>query len=188
MKLTQPIRDRDHVYALAAYYLQRGQIRNHVLIVVSLYTALRISDILRLTWDDVYNFKTQQFRTSVTITEKKTKKPKIFALNQEIVSALNHFISEATPGAYLIENKRTGKAIDRTQAYRIIRAAGEAIGLDQNISCHSLRKTYGYHAWKNGAPQPILMVIFNHASWKTTEIYLGIRQDDVNEQYLNHKY
>ena len=56
MKLTQPIRDKQHVRLLVGYYLNRGELRNYVLIVLALGTALRIGDLLRLTWDDVYDF------------------------------------------------------------------------------------------------------------------------------------
>jgi transposase len=38
-----------------------------------------------------------------------------------------------------------GKAIGRVQAYRIIKTAADALELGR-VSCHSLRKTFGYHA------------------------------------------
>ena len=81
MATTEPIRDKKQVRQLVEHYLNRGQIRNHVLVVLGIHSALRISDLLRLCWDDVYDFTNRCVRTSVTITEKKTKKSKTFALN-----------------------------------------------------------------------------------------------------------
>jgi hypothetical protein len=74
MKTAQPIRNKNQVRELATYFLKRGQIRNHVLIVMGVHTALRISDLLCLTWDDVYDFEHNRVRKSVDIAEKKTVK------------------------------------------------------------------------------------------------------------------
>ncbi|GHS91371.1 hypothetical protein AGMMS49957_18160 [Synergistales bacterium] len=52
MATTQPIRDINQARELANYYLQRGAIRNHVLIVMGIHTALRISDVLSLKWEE----------------------------------------------------------------------------------------------------------------------------------------
>jgi integrase len=62
------------------------------------------------------------------------------------------------------------------QAHRIVRAGGESIGLE--VSCHSLRKTFGYHAWKNGTPPALLMKIYNHSGFEVTKRYLCIEQED----------
>ena len=184
MKNTEPIRDKRKIRELAEYYLNLGQIRNHVLIVMGLYTALRISDILKLCWDDVYDFTNGCVRRNITLTEKKTGKVKTIALHADIIAALQLYSDTAKPGAFLFENPRTGKAIGRVQAYRIIRAAGEALGFDARVSCHSLRKTFGYHAWKDGKSPEIIMKIYNHSSLAITSRYLGITQDDLDAVYL----
>jgi len=184
MSTTQPIRNPEQARELCEYFLKRGQIRNYVLTVMSLHTALRISDLLRITWSDVYDFKANRFRECITITEKKTHKTKIIKLNSKIIFALNlYFKVSAKPDRPLFVNTRTGKAISRIQAYRIIRAAAEALALHMRVSCHSLRKTFGYLAWKSGVAVPILMEIFNHSSYAITRRYLGISQDDKNEAY-----
>jgi len=186
MATTQPIRKKSQVRELANYYLQKGQIRNYVLIILGVHTALRISDLLRLRWEDVYDFENLRVCTTITITEKKTKKTKIVALNKATISALSSLAAKkATKGRFLIENTKTKKAISRIQAYRLIRTASEALGFHNHVSCHSLRKTFGYHAWKTGVSPVVIMEIYNHSSLAVTRRYLGVTQDDKNAVYLS---
>ncbi|MDR1210357.1 MAG: tyrosine-type recombinase/integrase [Clostridiales bacterium] len=183
MSAAQPIRNKRQVRELAEYYLKLGEIRNHVLIVVGVHTALRISDLLRLTWDDVYDFTRNRVRGSVTIIEQKTGKSKTIALNDRVRSALSLYAPIAKSGEYLVKSRKgRNKAISRIQAYRIIRAAAEALELER-VSCHSLRKTFGYHAWKSGVSPAVIMKIYNHTSLAVTQRYLGVTQDDLDDCY-----
>ncbi|MCL2578666.1 MAG: tyrosine-type recombinase/integrase [Oscillospiraceae bacterium] len=185
MAVTQPIRSKQQVRALAEYYLHKGQLRNYVLVTLGVHTALRISDLLRLKWDDVYDFEQNVVRKTVDLIEKKTKKSKTIALSKAVAGALAMLAaSSARRGRYLIENCATQKAIGRVQAYRIIRAAAENLGFKQRYSCHSLRKTFGYHAWKSGVSPVVIMDIYNHSSLAITKRYLGITQDDRDAVYL----
>ena len=185
MAMTQPIRCENEIRQLAAYYLGRGEVRNHALFVLCVNTALRISDLLRLTWDDVYDFEKECVLASVSLVESKTKKGKTIALNQSVANALTLLAAEsAKPGSNIITNPKTGKAIDRSQAYRIIRSAGENLDFDTRVTCHSLRKTFGYHAWKKGVSPVVIMDIYNHSSLAVTKRYLGVSQDDRDAVYL----
>ena len=186
MALTQPIRNPNDVKKLLNHFKNQNNPRNYVLAVLGVYTALRISDILNLSCDDVYNFKKGKItiNESVTITEKKSKKSKTIALNKKAISALKTYMPEAEPGKPLIINPRTNKPLSRIQAYRIIRTAAEAVGINYNVSCHSLRKTFGYCAWKNGVSPVVLMDIYNHSSMAITQRYLGVAQDDLNNVYM----
>ena len=76
MAATEPIRDKKQLKALADYFLKRGQLRNYTFIIMGTSTALRISDLLRLRWSDVYDELHSTFRTHITIIEKKPRRPR----------------------------------------------------------------------------------------------------------------
>lgn len=185
MAATEPIRDKKQLKELAEYYLKKGQIRNYTLIVMGAYTALRISDLLKLKWEDVYDEEKQTFRPHVTLIEQKTGKTKTVALNKQVIGALSQCYLYRKGKFIFANNRKEPKAISRVQAWRIIHAAVEAIGLIGKISCHSLRKTFGYHAWTSGSISPVvIMDIYNHSNYETTRRYLGVAQDDLDEAYL----
>jgi len=183
MNTTEPIRNKHQVRQFINHFYHTGHTRNYVLATLCVHTALRIGDILSLTCNQVYDFKTNRPRHSITICEKKTGKTKIIALHKNIIIALKRYYNQATPGAPLIANPQTGKAITRVQAYRLLRSAAETIRLRQRVSCHSLRKTFGYHAWKGGISPAVIMEIYNHSSLAVTRRYLGVSQDDINAVY-----
>ena len=91
---------------------------------------------------------------------------------------------EKEPASWLFGSQIQGeRPLSRFQAFRIIKRAAAFAGADTNISCHSLRKTFGYHAWKQGTPPALLMAIYNHSSYQITKRYLCIDQDDKDEVY-----
>jgi len=166
------------------YRKREHNFRNYAIIIMGLNTALRINDILHLTYDMVYcNGKV---RKHIVVKEQKTGKENCILLNDEIRLTLMqyHVVLKETNmykngNPYLFPSPRKeNKPLSRSQAYRIICEAAQATGLGEHISCHSLRKTFGYHAWKQGKDPMVIMVIFNHSSLSITKRYLCIEQDD----------
>jgi integrase len=186
MAVTQPIRNKQQLRAMAEHYLKLGSLRNYVLLIAGIHTALRISDILRLRWGDVYDFTSGRVLASITITEHKTSKPKVLALHKKIATALILYASQRKPQQpddFVFLSRKGRGAIGRVQAYRIVCAAAEALRIGR-VSCHSLRKTFGYHAWKSGVSPAVIMEIYNHSSFAVTRRYLGVTQDDKDAVYL----
>lgn len=191
MSTTQPIKDKESLQKMKSYYEnQKPNCRNKTLIIFGLYTALRISDILKLKWKDIYDAKTNQMKEYLEVKEEKTGKTKIIALNNEMCDILQLYKKELFNNRSYNENqylflsqKGENIPICRSQAFRIIKKAAIDIGLENHISCHSLRKTFGYHAWKQGVQPALLMDIYNHSSYKITKRYLCIEQEERDEVY-----
>ena len=188
MSKTQPIKELEQINALKEYFLIRGQFRNYALIVLGMNTSLRISDILDLRWKDVYNYRYNKFRKHLIVIEKKTKKKNTIALNKGIIEALELLRRKErrlSPEDYIfVSQKGVNQPITRQCAYRIIKGAGKRLGFEDTITCHSLRKTFGYQAWKKGVPPALLMSIYNHSSYEITKRYLGISQDERDQVFM----
>jgi integrase len=188
MSTTQPIRDAKELEAFRNFYKDReSNPRNYALIVLGINCALRISDLLKLQWNMVYNFKKKCFRKHMTVCESKTGKMTIIALNDNAILALNAYmqsLKSIQPGQYIFYGRDMRSSLSRSQAFRIIKHAATVLGIGDDISCHSLRKTFGYYAWKNGTPPAMLMDIYNHSSYEITKRYLGIKQDDKDSVFL----
>jgi integrase len=187
MEKVEPIRTEKKIKDLKKYLLGSGNMRNYALIVLGLNTALRISDILALTWGDVYDFEEKTFKTHVNIKEQKTGKDKNFLLNKNALEGLLKYKRQlghvSTPDFIFVSRNGENKPITRYMAIRIIKTSCAAVGIKENVGCHSLRKTFGYHSWKKGVPVAVLMELFNHSNQAVTKLYLGISQDDLDDVY-----
>lgn len=190
MSTTYPIKDKKQLENFKDYYLtSRPNLRNYTLIVLGLNTAFRISDLLRIQWKDVYDKNRQCFLDHICLTEQKTHKERVVAINNSTRHALEKYhgnCSSSDETTYLFPSaKNRDQPITRIQAYRLIKQAAIETGLTEHISCHSLRKTFGYYAWKQGVPPAMLMQLYNHSSYKITKRYLSIEQEEQDDVYRN---
>lgn len=187
MNTAQPIRNNEDLLCFMNYYRTIApNSRNYLMMVMGLNTALRISDLLGLRWGDVYDSALEKYKVHLSLVERKTDKSSLILLNRNVTEALSVHMAQmqkrgrqVNPGDWLFENqKRPGNPISRIQAFRIVRKAAQDCHLEGVISCHSLRKTFGYYAWRQGVEPAMLMNLFNHSSFANTIRYLGIEQDD----------
>lgn len=185
---TDPIRKKEDIESLKKHFLDKGHIRDYTMVSVALNTSLRISDLLQLKWKDVYDFKCQSFKAHINIIEKKTGKKNRIVINKESLFALNLLRNSLvdTDAETYIYRSRVGqnRPIGRSTAYKIIKRAAEDLDIEGIIGCHSLRKTFGYQAWKTGVQPALIMSIYNHSSMEITKRYLSIDQDDKDEVFM----
>jgi integrase len=141
---------------------------------LGIYTARRISDILKLRVRDVKN------KTAIVIREQKTNKQISIEMNAILRKALDEYIEDKELNEYLIKSRQEkNKPIGRSMAYKILRDAADEFGLD-SIGTHTMRKTFGYHFYKQTGDVVTLMKIFNHSHPSITLRYIGIEQEEIN--------
>lgn len=191
MNKAQPIKDLGDLEHFKNYYLNvKPNIRNYALMTLGLNTALRISDILSLHWENVYDFSKNKISTHIGIVEQKTGKSSVIYINRSIQRVLARYKEnlerkeKICPGQYLFLSQKK-HPLSRYQAWRIIKKAAEDCCISGTICPHSMRKTFGYQAWKQGVSPAMLMDVFNHSSYDVTRRYLGIEQDDRDEVFRN---
>ena len=92
MSKTQPIKDEEMLKKFRNYYRDiEPNPRNYALIVFGLNSALRISDILGLCWNDVYSDQNHRYREHIAVWEQKTGKENILIVNQHAKEALEYY-------------------------------------------------------------------------------------------------
>ena len=151
---------------------------------VGVNTGLRISDIVKLNYNDIRN-SDGTMKIHISIVEKKTNTLKRFPIVNGLYTELDKYTKNMRDGEYIFKShKGQNKPITTTQAYRIISNAATNIGLEE-VGTHTLRKTFGYHHYKQFKDIAILQQIFNHSSPTVTLRYLGIDQDEIDKSYSN---
>ncbi|MDO4540995.1 MAG: tyrosine-type recombinase/integrase [Syntrophomonadaceae bacterium] len=189
MKRVDPIRNREQIEAMKDYLRQKQQYaqRDYLIFMMGLGSALRINDILHLTINQVWDGR--NVHRTVYTRERKTGKVKQFAVSRNLEAAIRDYVltlDEQTPHDNYLFPSRMGsnRPLSRQQAYNILRNAADHAGVEGRISPHSMRKTWGYHAYKMKVPLPLIMEALNHSSIEETMIYLGITQDELNDVYM----
>ncbi|AKL77796.1 MULTISPECIES: tyrosine-type recombinase/integrase [Bacillus amyloliquefaciens group] len=179
MNFVQPIRDPECIFYIKRFLKEQSE-RNYMLFVTGINSGLRISDILELRVRDAK-------RPYFNLIEKKTKKKKRIDMTPELQRELKAYIEGKEDHEYLFKSREgINKPISRSMAYKILRAAAEYVNLD-DIGTHTLRKTFGYHFYKQTKDVAMLQEIFNHSDQRTTLRYIGINQDAMNNAMKKFK-
>ncbi|MBA7519069.1 Tyrosine recombinase XerC [subsurface metagenome] len=188
MRFTEPIKDKDKILAIKDLLLREDSPRNYLLFTFGVNSALRIGDLLSLRVKDILNGK-GGFREELEIKLQKTRKNISIYLNDPIKKALTLYFDKGQaidPNDFLFYSFRRGgfrdKAISRVRAFKLIKKWTKAVGLDpEKYSCHSLRKTWGYFARKQGANIELISEMLGHRNSNITRKYLGITKEELRE-------
>ncbi|MCU9808353.1 site-specific integrase [Paraclostridium sp. AKS46] len=191
MNYVEPIRDSE-ILSNMCLYLKENNDRNYVMFLLGIYTGLRISDILKLRVKDVIDLTNKKdkrrIKKQIILREQKTSKQKIIKINPILKEPLEEYVQDKEMYEYLIKSRQGfNKPISRKRAYEILKELGEIFDVE-SLGCHSMRKTFGYHYYKQTKDIALLQKIFNHSSPAITLAYIGIDQDRMNKAYTTFRY
>lgn len=185
MNTVSPIRDKKQLEAMKSF-LKGKDVRDYLLFMVGISSALRVSDILRLQVKDIWTGKKPT--EFIKLNEMKTGKSKRFPITKNLSKSIILFMKEydLDQEDYIFQSRKgRNKPITRQQAAYILSQAGDYIGIKEPISTHSMRKTWGYWAYKSGISLALIMEALNHSSIANTRKYLGITQEDLDDVYMS---
>lgn len=181
----EAIKNKKKIEALLTYLKGKNE-RDWLLCKSQLNTGLRISDVVSVKVSDILSEK-GKFKDYFVLREQKTNKEKKIKLNEELRKALKAFIQsnnlQGNDYIFCSRKKVYESHISTTQAYRILKAAATAVGIE-NFGTHSLRKTWGYWTYKASKYNiGLIMSIFSHSSQSISLRYIGIDQESKDELY-----
>lgn len=160
-------------------YLRDHSGRDYLLFVLGINTGMKINEILEITVASVLddNGKIKEFYEHCDENEELTQ----VYLNQKVRTALQEYLkdSKVLEGQFLFLSPKTKKPITRQQAHRIIHDAVESAGLIGKYGASSMRKTFGYHAYKQGVSLALIQKHYHHSSPSETLKYIGITKENT---------
>ena len=150
----------------------------YILVRLGVSTALRYSDLSRITWYMVLGKQT------LLIQEKKTGKVREIPLQEELVEILQKvYLKLGSPN---VQREIIPLHIRTINKQIKIHSANAGIR-GKRISTHTWRKTFGREVWRRNDYSDLslikLSLLFNHSSTAITRRYLDITKQEVNDLY-----
>ena len=184
MEFVQPIRSLKQIETIKKL-LKQQSLRDYCLFVLGINSGLRISDLLKLKISDVSEHG--KVKDRIRLRETKTNKFKDFPISDNAKSAIREYLKsrQYNENEPLFISRKNKGFLMRQRAYKILNEAARSIGIKEKIGTHTLRKTFGYHAYNNGYDISLIQKLFNHSSPSITLRYIGITQDEMDNVYMN---
>jgi len=177
-----PIKDLEQIRKVKENMVIDGKIRLAFLFVLGINTGFRVSDLLKITYADLRN------KEEITLKEQKTSKFKTVAINQEIKKMFAMIDQGGTGLIFISEsnrNKSQLKAWSRQYVSQELKFYCELSGVKENVSTHTMRKTFGYFMYKRTNNLALVQKLLNHSSIANTLKYIGIEQEELNNAVLD---
>jgi integrase/recombinase XerC len=120
----------------------------------------------------------------------KGDKERITLLGRPAIAALQDYIQKGRPDQVgkrptnALFLNRFGDRLSVRSVDEIVRKAGEAAGITQNVTPHLLRHTFATHLLDGGADLRVVQELLGHKNLVTTQIYAHVTQRRAKEIYL----
>lgn len=152
---------------------------------ISFYSACRISDVLSMTWREVLH------NDCWSVMEQKTGKTRNIPINENMrqrVAQLYILLGSPDKRNPVLYNQQTQRAYTRKYVNEMLKRFRIQYRLPiKHFTSHSFRKTFGRYVYETMGRTPeallLLSMILKHSSPQTTMVYLGIRQEEIDNIY-----
>lgn len=179
----EPIRTKRQIDQAKMKILHNENYKFYVLFCMGINTGLRIGDLRELTWSTILNNE-GSVKDYIQIMQQKTKKQvtvKLIDLKDILVK-----LREKNPDdVYLFQSDHHHSKGESYSRQAISNVLNDNVDGVEYLSTHSLRKTFGYQAYKSGIPIAYISERLGHRSIKQTMRYLCITEDETRKAFDN---
>ena len=153
--------------------------RNYTIFQVGKATLLRVSDVMRLRWTDIFN-ENGTVRQNAFIHDKKTGKANLLYLKPIQTDLLTYqawYQKQKLHSTWLFHStQHPDRHITEKQFYKIMSKTGDLLGINY-LGTHTMRKTGAYRVYtQSNYNIGLVMNLLNHSSEAMTLTYLGLDQ------------
>ena len=153
--------------------------RNYTIFQVGKATLLRVSDVMRLRWTDIFN-ENGTVRQNAFIHDKKTGKANLLYLKTIQTDLLTYqawYQKQKLHSTWLFPStQHPDRHITEKQFYKIMSKTGDLLGINY-LGTHTMRKTGAYRVYtQSNYNIGLVMNLLNHSSETMTLTYLGLDQ------------
>lgn len=154
-------------------------LRNYTIFKLGLVTMLRISDLLALRRNEIFDNDGSINSNAYTVDQKTGKHNILYlkpAFNDLVI--YNRWLDQNYPESEWLfpSSQYPDQHVSIKQFYKVIRHVGDLLGIDY-LGTHTMRKTGAYRVYiQSNYDIALVMELLNHSSQSMTLRYLGLDQ------------
>ena len=201
--MVDPFFNDSDIKAMMDYFRDRGKNQEFMIFMLELLLARRIGDTVSLKWSDFYHENGNKKTVLNTLIEQKTDKIVDINISTVVwkyldwycekmnINPMEHIHEDIFPRVaktYAKSRAEYDKAVKSQAASfrREFKAAADFCGIE-NVSTHSLRKSFGYISHQVFQFDPdnmaVLQSIYGHSDQETTKRYIGIMREKAKKLF-----
>lgn len=176
-----PIKDTNTLHEVEDTLLHNFKYgrRNYTIFKLGLVTMLRVSDLLALRRNEIFN-SDGSIKLNAYTVDIKTSKHNILYLKPAIydLSQYAKWLNDNYPESEWLfpSSQHPNQHISIKQYYKVIKRVGDLLGIDY-LGTHTMRKTGAYRVYVQSSYDiGLVMSLLNHSSQAMTLRYLGLDQ------------
>lgn len=160
--------------------------RNRGMLEVLYSCGLRVSELIRLKYSDVY------FDEEFIKVEGKGNKQRLVPISQTALNEIRkymldrHEIDVKKGSEDILFLNRRGTGLSRVMVFHVIKAQTELAGIRKTISPHTFRHSFATHLLEGGANLRAIQLMLGHEKITTTELYTHIDREFLRKEIINH--
>ena len=155
----------------------------HLILQLTYVSGLRVSELCSLQIRQV-NLTHSQLRIFG-----KGSKERLVLINEETGAMMKHYFTVIRPLFNRHKNNtlffinHLGNPLTRQYVFTLIKKKAEELGLNEDISPHTLRHSFATHMLSSGADLRSVQELLGHSDISTTQIYTHIQNEQLRKAY-----